>query len=330
MKRFSLRALLVVTAVLGVSAGVIGSWRQKAIKQKTAVAEISAALTEEGVQLEFEYVRDSGPLKYVEGFLPFTLGPNWTSSVRTLRTSVSFSVSGNRLFSHDKRQKVLKRISDLPSLEELDLSLVGQEGCGGTLRALPRLRSLKLHSDRLTENDIDAIGELTNLTALLELYVQELPKADCVERMLSRLPRLVQLGMASPNLRGESLAPIGNMTDLSVLRLDSPDLRYESLGFLERLSKLEYLDLRSENLDAKSMEIVARLPRLRWLVLTDTRIGDEGLRALSKSVTLDYVTINQDRLIDSPDPKVMTRFRLDRSQFHSRQSSDDVSNGDHK
>jgi len=71
------------------------------------------------------------------------------------------------------------------------------------------------------------------------------------------------------------------------------------LGDLKELYQLDVYDRAASN---QALEQIAKLPHLRFLMLTQGVFDDEGVKNLAKSITLEELTLDSEKITDLSIP----------------------------
>lgn len=140
----------------------------------------------------------------------------------------------------------IRQLAGLQNLEEL--LLVGHDVPADALD-FPRLTSLSLSGDTITDTTADAIARLRKLKTLQLVYT---------------------------NITDRGLQAITSLPELRRLNLDSKVITDKGTGLLPKLTHLEHLSLRVSGLTDATLEHLLKMQSLRRLDLSGS--GESGLR----------------------------------------------------
>lgn len=241
--RFPLRSLLILTALVAV---VLAAFNAQTRAQRIA-KEVEALGGQCGI-------KQRGPT-WVRDWFSGSVGPFDSISsvdfneVRTRYGSPNTLEDKIKLRDWIKaryaaRDELLKKLSGLHEMKELDLSASGctHEGIR-SLTNLPELRVLRLSETAITD------ASLLHATTFL---------------------RLEDLDVSYTGITDQGIADLSNLTrNLRYLRLQRTKITDAAIPSLRRMRTLEYLDLRSTNVSEKAVsELQLALPGLniqtRW------------------------------------------------------------------
>jgi Leucine-rich repeat (LRR) protein len=272
--RFSLRALLVFTALLCAWLG----WIMYGIDQQRHAV---AVLEKNGAQ-----IRD----------FSFSAYPPWTSILsrrvhrwidqalpRELRRVTQVTIQ-----SPDFAEDDLKVLADLPSLRYL--SLAGPAVTDASLRYVKPLKSLdclKLMDSNVTDAGLNGISELTNLEILI---LSGSPITDAGITHLRGLPKLDELYMSDTPVTGKCLSKLAQIKSLRCLKLDGTYVCGEGLAHLEKMPKLEVVVLKGTPITESDMPFLdGLLKRGRTTVVLDRPLNtlrDQAVQEPSKLLSV--------------------------------------------
>ena len=248
--RFSLRMLFVVVTLLGIYMGYLADrvWRER-----TAV---QAVLDTPG-SIRFDYQRKGYRHPPGKRWLQQLVGKEWYQEV--VEITVRSTGADDRL---------LEKISDLRSLESLDL--------GGT---------------KITDAGLRSISKLKKLQKLDLSFTQV---GDQGLAHLANLPELVHLDLDSTLVTDEGLCALEPLKNLSSLTLCNTRISDRGLEALVRMVGLSELDLPNTQVTYRGLRSLVTMKSLTWLRLSTTHGSEIGftaaglaeLRAALPSVTV--------------------------------------------
>ena len=161
----------------------------------------------------------------------------------------------DNLFIYDQalNEDAMQALSLVQTLYAIHLRGVEFPGCSlKQLRKLPELERLSLEDTRLSNSEIECLGEVVGL-------------------------RRLRLG---PGFTGEGLRALRGMEQLEELSLSFTDFRGPGLDALVGLKRLKRLDLAQTRITEVDIQEAARISSLEELQLDYTEIGDEALQYL--------------------------------------------------
>ncbi|MFN4261167.1 MAG: sigma-70 family RNA polymerase sigma factor [Gemmataceae bacterium] len=176
--------------------------------------------------------------------------------------------------------------------------LAGQQrtlGDAVKLDNLPNLRCLILQRVNVSDQDMQAIGNLPTL----ERVMLNGNGAGSGLRHLARATALKTLRVSDPNLTDEHLAQLKGLEQLETLWL-SGNFSDAGLAHLKGLENLQSLSLvRCPNITNKGLEHLKGMKGLTSLALETVPITDEGVAALKETPNLKRLTLRDVALTDT-------------------------------
>lgn len=168
------------------------------------------------------------------------------------------------------------------------------------LRAMTRLRNLRLSGTAVDDDTLAALGGLTNLAALA---LQETAVTDDGLGTLVGLTELRELSLYGTPITDRGLATLAELPRLAKLRLRRTGVTGADASPLASMS-LEELELAETEFDDEGMADVAAIAGLRRLNLWSTRVGDPGVGELAGKASLVWLNLDNlpgvtDRSLDT-------------------------------
>lgn len=156
------------------------------------------------------------------------------------------------------------------------------------LRAMTRLRNLRLSGTAIDDDSLQALGGLTNLAALA---LQETAVTDEGLGTLVGLTELRELSLYGTPITDRGLATLAELPRLAKLRLRRTAVTGADTGPLASMP-LEELELAETEFDDEGMAEVAAISGLRRLNLWSTRVGDVGVAQLANHDSLVWLNLD--------------------------------------
>lgn len=125
------------------------------------------------------------------------------------------------------------------------------------IESLPKLKSLRLGSTRVTDEGL---------------------------RYVKGLTQLERLSLASPEITDTGLEHLEGLGRLKSLHLGCPKITDAGLQHLKRLTQLEELDLDCPQITDAGLQHLKGLDQLQDLLLCDAQLTDEGVKMLQQSL----------------------------------------------
>jgi serine/threonine protein kinase len=293
--------LLVVTAVLGASAWMIGSARDQArfalaeantknhqLADKTSLARDAVEYLRHQHTAILAVSRDGGTVRARPGgpaWLAGLVGPDHLNLFQEV-TSVHLGRAPGA---------GLEFLKDVP--ETFELLIDGAQGYKVTDDDLHHLRHLKklglLTLANLQISDA-AMQSLRDLDSLETLVIQNCPITDrgLARARLNTKARLASLVLNGTLVAGNSLAQLAGSQALVVLVLgDNPQLQDASLAHIGSMRALTVLDLHSTPITDDGLAHLKRLGELTTLLLHFTKIEGSGLVQVEFLPKLNLVSV---------------------------------------
>ena len=289
LKRFSIRALLILTVLCAILAADLGRQRayDRALERLATVFPGSNVTTQE-----------STGMRRMQSQLAAMIGLQVSN--RTIRTLEIYPREPSMVEVMTEQQ--VRFLSELPpahnlfisnfefSLTQVSLQLNRKRGSilslgGCRLRHsalrdlnLPHLTTLYLDSCEALQG-LDSIGH--DFPELLSLHLEYCESISNIPASLKGNRKLTSLSLAGPNVTDESLIGIDTLSELKHLTVWSSPVSDKSFIELNRLAQLQSVHFRDTNVSDPTLAQLARLPQLQSLVLSRSKlITNAGLAHL--------------------------------------------------
>ncbi len=185
----------------------------------------------------------------------------------------------------------LGRISEIATLEELDLSYTGITDRG--LRRLKNLGGLRTLNLKTTWTGDSGASHLADMKSLEDLNLAHTRITDEGIGRIATLPALRNLVLDGTRVTGEAIAHLSNAAALARLGLgacfDRPGITNESLNRIAALPLLDALDISGARLTNDSVEALSKL-RVTSLELGETGLDEAALAKLRANLPRCSVT----------------------------------------
>ncbi len=156
------------------------------------------------------------------------------------------------------------------------------------------LQVLDMYRTDVEDKDIQNISALTGLVGL---QLDETEVGDESLKTICHLPNLKFLSLSSTQLTGSSLASLTALKNLKRLELGHNVLKKEYLSDLIKLSQIERLGLQGCHITDKDLETICKLENLRCLLLLEnSQITDLGLKKIASLKKLLVLEITHARI----------------------------------
>lgn len=158
------------------------------------------------------------------------------------------------------------------------------------LKELKNLKKLDLryNSTGITDRELGFIQPLTQLESL-DLWTCAV--TDQGVEQLARLRNLTFLRLASTKVTNAGCPVIAQLSDLRRLSLENTDVTGKGVACLEALPHLEELRLGGKKIADDACPEIAKLKRLKSLTLYYCHITDAGIQHLSSLNELEYLDL---------------------------------------
>lgn len=168
------------------------------------------------------------------------------------------------------------------------------------LSHLPRLECLKVNLDRPSSWDVQGWEALTRSPRLKQL---EFSGSECsisaeLLAVLAKFPHLRVLRIDRGRLDDAAVDKLGELTQLTQLRIAHTAISGEVLTSLARLSLLEVLELQDSGISGVNLHHLSALANLQLLDLSNDLIGDTHLAALGRLTELQHLDLDGTQVTD--------------------------------
>ena len=169
-----------------------------------------------------------------------------------------------------------------------------------TAAKAPHLRSLVLAGSEESKVSREAIESLATANELRSLRLSNEWLTDETVASVEKLTQLEMLGFSSsPQLTSEIFAHVGaltNLRELSVFRATGID--DQGTHHLRNLKDLRILFLQGTSISSETTTHVAGLHKLEWLTLSYSKVDDSGLRELTNLKNLSLLRLGYTNISD--------------------------------
>jgi hypothetical protein len=331
LRRFSLRAILILVALSAVVCTFVGLriQRQRAIEAaKRRITEMGATPTwnrqGEWTSIDFHQtdVDDTSlalvqPLQHVQAVWLYDtkVTGKGLAHLRTLpklsTLSVPASVTDSDLAILSKFSALqnlgltgegitaaaiphLLRIADLRSIQ-LKRTAVTDEGLNELLQGMPDIKGLDLWGTKIDGRGFEDAPRLASLWSL-ELAETEIDDAGL--KRMEKMPALAMINLSRTKVTDAGLACLSRFPELAGVQLAHCNIGDAGAEYLSRLPRLNVLSLAHCAVGDNGAEYLSRLSDLICLNLSHTRIGDDGVAHLSQAQLLSRIDLSYTKVTD--------------------------------
>jgi Leucine-rich repeat (LRR) protein len=262
--RYSLRTLMAIITVAGISCGLISSKFERARRQHGLIERLESA----GAEVYYDYMVEKIGSWMATNRVPSPEAPVWQ---RWLGDDFFHAVAAVRVDSRE-------------SCDD-DVTI---------LKGLPNLRVLSLHGRGLTDV---GVSRLTSFTDLQLLELSDTALDDEGAELLASFPNLIGLNVSGTDITDEGLCTIGNLSRLETLMLRSTHVSDRGLSYITKMKSLRELHLDHTHITDAHLLMLKSLMQLEHLTLSDEAITDgKGLIDLAHELPKLKISL----LLDSP------------------------------
>ena len=234
--QFGIISLFVLTLVVAIPCSWLAVAREKARKQREAVAEIEKA----GGSFSYDYQLDANGDEILGAIPP---GPPWLRELMgdDIFESVALVDLADLEVGDARLQHLKEHLDGLPQLQELDLGHTKVSDAGlQLLEGLARLQELDLEGTKVGNA---GLAHLKGLTQLQRLNLCNTAVNDAGLAYLSGLKKLRRLDLCGTKISDAGLVHIRALTELRSLGLSDSTVRDVGLDRLKGLTQLQELGL---------------------------------------------------------------------------------------
>jgi hypothetical protein len=247
--QFSLRTLLVVTAIVAVACGWLGSKIEQRRRQRDALATLAKLGDNALAAYDFQ----------LNGSTEGPRGPAWLRSLL-----------GENFFS----EVVGAQVQLVQDAERADAGLA----CIGEFR---KLETLTLLGTRVSER---GAANLSRLTSLRLLGLGKTGLTDNLAACLRDMTKLEELDLWRTNVSDAGLLNLKDMHELNELSLNGTNVDDAGMECLANLRQLKVLRLSGTKVTNAGLQHLKGLTGLVHLELVDTNVTEAGIADLQKTL----------------------------------------------
>jgi len=298
--QFSLRTLLVATALFAIACAWVSNHVIRARAQRRAVESVLSRLGsvyyahnrgEDGDYYD-NYGRPGGP-----EWLRRWIGDEYFQELHAVEFDYHWDCDFHEtvvLLGSQRELRVLlltyTELSDddlaplkgLQKLTILSLERTNVTDAGvGELTALTQLQTLRLNQTAITDR---GVAHLVAFNELRHLGLAETRITDKSLQYLSAMPRLEGLAFSETAVTDAGLKHLAKLPKLQVLYLDGTDVTDAGLKHLSGLTKLEHLTLDGSMVTGSGFAHLHGLRNLRTLVVDFLQADSPGMKALERAL----------------------------------------------
>jgi Leucine Rich repeat len=288
--QFSLRSLLVFTAIVAVGCAWLGRKIERKRRERVTVAAINNHRGTVFYDSQITLLGKHTPSAERRGpeWLRKVLGENFFSEVK----SVSFPAGAN--VSED----IFENVQVFTELETLDLVFCKEVTDAGLehLKGLTQLQRLVLHRTQVTDTGLE------HLKGLIQLQTLDLSSSNVTDAGLENLKGLTQLQILvldSTKVTDAGLEHLKGLTQFQKLGLGATQITDAGLEYLKDLTQLQVLDLRNTIVTDAGLETLKGLTRLQTLILSGTNVTGSGLANLKGLTQLKTLSLMETKVSDA-------------------------------
>ena len=308
--RFSLRTLLILTAVVGVIVGYFGNLWRRVSRQRAVVAKIEAAGGDVSYQWQFGMGEELDAPQVGRGWSwgykknPTDLGER-TRVVDGKTITQREAYPGPwivRRFVGDDAFWQIESV-DFWDLEtgptgELELQRPGELE-PELLKELPDLRILRLMYNQVDDTWLGAASAAPKLQSLSLLGHDKGTATRAGIETLQRTKRLRRLDLAGDWVSDDTMRGVATLSQLESLTIAAPNVTAAGYAQLQHLTELRELSLNHEKtIDDSATVAFPHLHHLRTLSLMKTSVSDITLARLAQLTELEELILLETNISD--------------------------------
>lgn len=181
-------------------------------------------------------------------------------------------------------------LGELISIDELNLvdAKITDEGLIH-LRNCKNLSRLNLNGTDISDRGLEILSKISKISTIRQLRVTA-DLTDTGLAHLANLPRLATLSLHSNSrITPEGIAHLKSLPDLQILSIHSPEFSDAEMAAVGELKNLTHLRVSGEGINNKGLAHLQSMKKLNDVYFESTSIADEGLPALYSLNGLDFV-----------------------------------------
>jgi hypothetical protein len=268
LPRFSIRLLLVVTALVG---GIL-ALRQRSTSQHAAAERLTAA----GVHLGF-----NDPVPRQPVWARWLFGDNRYDSVNTL------AIVDCTLSPTDAR-----RMRVFHNVDMVNFRNAATRGVIEQIASLPKLDAVYFQDCAVAQEDFQHLRESVQLQTLV-LQSTKLDRID--PSILRELPRLKYLSLRGADVNDGLLRGVATLEQLTNLWIQDAQVSAEAVGTVARLPKLQYFGVEDTPITGEWLPGLAE-SRIQYLSCQGTAIDSSAIDNLILMRKLETVDLRSTRV----------------------------------
>ncbi|MFN0018042.1 MAG: SMP-30/gluconolactonase/LRE family protein [Pirellulaceae bacterium] len=195
----------------------------------------------------------------------------------------------------------LIHLKRLVNLERLNVCLTAVSDDGFEhLAGLTKMRRMTICSSKITGS---GFVHLQGMKQLESINLHSSPASDAGLEKIGKLTSIKRLEIVHTSVTDAGLKHLSGLKNLRQLHIHGPGTTEKALPFLGDLKELFELDVYERAASNQTLEQIANLPNLRFLMLTQQGVfDDDGVKNLAKSITLEELTLDSDKVTDLSIP----------------------------
>ena len=150
------------------------------------------------------------------------------------------------------------------------------------------LHELKARSLKISDSDLENLGDLIHLT---DLRLNAATITDKAGKVIKNFANLRRLEMFDNAMTDEGLANLAGLTKLEVLYVNGPQITDKGLIHIAKLANLQELFVGDDKITDQGMESIKHLVGLRNLRISRTSVTDVGLEGLQGLTRLKELVV---------------------------------------
>jgi serine/threonine protein kinase len=159
------------------------------------------------------------------------------------------------------------------------------------LRGCKNLAYLDLSGTWITDTGVKE--EITRLTALTELNLDDTTVTDSAVKSIVKLPNLRALDLGGTGITDAGVKELTALKSLQILDIDTTAVTDDGVRELTALPKLDYLNLDETEVTDEGLKHVGTMKKLIILSLYGTKVTDAGLKELTLLKDLSNLDVGE-------------------------------------